>query len=46
MRIVGRDEDRGASYLRRKARSVLESIDDLENCTFEELKSKFELRFG
>lgn len=35
-----------ASCLRGKARSVLESIEDLENCSYEELKSKLELRFG
>jgi len=35
-----------ASSLRGKARSVLESVEDLENCNFEELKSKLELRFG
>jgi len=35
-----------ASSLRGKACSVLESVEDLENCNFEELKSKLELRFG
>ncbi|EFN64379.1 hypothetical protein EAG_07262 [Camponotus floridanus] len=34
-----------ASCLRGKARSVLESMEDLESCSFEELKSKLELRF-
>lgn len=35
-----------AACLRGKARSVLESVEDLENLDFEELKSKLELRFG
>jgi len=35
-----------ASNLRGKARSVLESVEDLENFGYEELKSKLELRFG
>lgn len=35
-----------ASSLREKARSVLESVEDLENCDFEELKLKLELRYG
>ncbi|XP_071644837.1 uncharacterized protein [Temnothorax longispinosus] len=35
-----------ASCLRGKARSVLESVENLENLGYEELKSKLELRFG
>jgi len=35
-----------ASYLRRKARAVLESVQNLENLDFSELKSRLELRFG
>jgi len=34
------------SCLRGKARAVLESVLDLENLSYEELKSKLELRFG
>jgi len=34
------------SCLRRKARMVLESVLDLENLSYDELKSKLELRFG
>jgi len=34
------------SCLRGKARAVLESVLDLENVSFDELKSKLELRFG
>jgi len=34
------------SYLRGKARTVLESMQNLENLQFEELKSKLEMRFG
>lgn len=34
------------SCLRGKARTVLESIQDIENLQFEELKSRLELRFG
>jgi len=34
------------SCLRGKARVVLESVSDLENLSYEELKSKLELRFG
>ncbi|XP_011858923.1 PREDICTED: uncharacterized protein LOC105556439 [Vollenhovia emeryi] len=35
-----------ASCLRGKARSVLETVEDLMNLEFSELKSKLELRFG
>ncbi|KAK2579102.1 hypothetical protein KPH14_008501 [Odynerus spinipes] len=35
-----------ASSLRGKARSVLDSLRDLENVSFEELKAALELRFG
>ena len=44
-----RDQNRRstlASCLRGKARSVLESVENLENLGYEELKSKLELRFG
>jgi len=34
------------SSLRGKARKVLENVEDLENLSFDELKSKLELRFG
>ena len=35
-----------AASLRGKARTVLETIENLENLSFEELESKLELRFG
>lgn len=35
-----------ASCLRGKARSVLESVEDLENLQYSKLESKLELRFG
>jgi len=35
-----------ASCLRGKARSVLETVEDVSNLEFNELKSKLELRFG
>jgi len=34
------------SSLREKAREILESVQDLENLSYDELKSKLELRFG
>jgi len=34
------------SSLRGKAREVLENVEDLENLSYDELKSKLELRFG
>lgn len=35
-----------AACLRRKARAILETVESLEELSFEELKSKLELRFG
>lgn len=35
-----------ASNLRGKARSVLDGVYEIENLSFEELKTKLELRFG